>query len=420
MNDNKRLYYLDWLRVLAFGLLFLFHSWRPFDHLPWHIKNEEQIAFFDMLTFFTHGWRMFLIFLVSGAGTWFAMRSRKAEFVADRLKRLMVPFLFGIIIVIPPQRFYEWIMFRDFQGGYFEFLSMYPAQQLSDNMGMSVLLWFGHLGTHLWYLPFLFVMTLVSLPIFKKIQKGKIPFTRLKKIMSKRFGVFVLVIPMIICRLLLKPVFQAYTDWADFFVYIWPFIYGFIFMADKAFIDIIKGKMMLLLNVGVLSSTLFIYLGLSVDQMIPAYLSPEYSWIHVGITINAMIIAISWIMFFLGFFARNMNFNHSVLIPANISILPIYVLHQSLIIVFGYYIVGLELNPYFKFLIITFTAIPASIVLYKIIQINNISRFLFGLKPMVRERRQKSIRKLEPIILSNDNDQNKYVTSLEPQKGRKI
>ena len=411
MNSNKRLYYLDWLRVFAFGLLFLFHSWRPFDHLPWHIKNEEQTAFFDMLTFFTHGWRMSLIFLVSGAGTWLAMRARKGAFVADRIKRLIVPFLFGILIIIPPQRFYEWVMFYDFQGAYFDFLLKYPAQQLGANMGRSILLWFGHLGTHLWYLPFLFVMTLVSLPVFKKIQKGQIHFTRLKKIMSRKFGVFVLVIPMIASRLILKPVFQEYTDWADFFIYIWPFIYGFIFMADTEFIDIIKGKMVLFLNVGVLSSTLFIYLASSNDQMVQAYLHPEYSWLHVGITINAMLIAISWIMFFLGLFARKMNFYHSVLIPANISILPIYVLHQTLIIVFGYYIVGLELNPYIKFLIIVFTAIPVSVVLYKLIQTNNVTRFLFGLKPKAREKRQKAVYKLDLAIIQNHNERNKYVTT---------
>ncbi len=399
MNDTKRLYYLDWLRVLAFGLLFLFHSWRPFDHLPWHIKNEEQTTIFDFLTFFTHGWRMFLIFLVSGAGTWLAMRSRKGEFITDRIKRLIVPFIFGIILIIPPQRFYEWIMYRDFQGGYLDFLLMYPAQQLGDNMGASVLLWFGHLGTHLWYLPFLFVMTLVSLPIFKKIQKGEIRFEGLKKIMSTRFGVFVLVIPMIVCRLILKPVFQGYTDWADFFVYIWPFIYGFIFMADNEFIDIIKGKMILLLNVGVISSALFIFLGSSDEQLVQAYLYPDYSWLHFGITVNAMMIAISWIMFFLGLFAKTMNFNHSLLIPANISILPIYILHQSLIIVFGYYIVGLELNVYIKFLIIATTAVPASVLLYKLIQTNNISRFLFGLKPLARKKKQNVISELDPVIV---------------------
>ena len=386
MASTKRLHYLDWLRVLAFGLLFLFHSWRPFDHLPWHIKNEEQSVIFDLLTFFTHGWRMHLIFLVSGAGTWFAMRSRKGKFIADRLKRLIVPFLFGILIIIPPQRFYEWIMFRGFEGGYLNFLMAYPSQQLSDSMGASVLLWFGHLGTHLWYLPFLFVMTVISIPIFRKIQKGKIGFTWLKKILSTRLGVFILVVPMIVCRFLLKPIFPGYTDWADFFVYIWPFIYGFMFIADKEFIDIIKRKMLLLLNVGVVSSAIFIYLGSTDEQMVQVFLQPEFSRIHLAVTVNTMFVALSWILFFLGLFARSMNFNHSILVPANVSILPIYVLHQTLIIVFGYYIVQFDQSVFIKFLIIALTAIPVSVLLYQLIRTNNITRFVFGLKPLANCR----------------------------------
>lgn len=387
-TENKRLYYLDWLRVLAFGLLFLFHSWRPFDHFPWHIKNEEQTIAFDILTIFTHGWRMFLIFLVSGAGTWLAMRARKDKFMMDRVKRLLVPFLFGILLIIPPQRFYEWVMFGEFTGDYMAFLSAYPAQQLGANMGASLLLWFGHLGTHIWYLPFLFVMTLLSLPLLKAIRDGKVNFTKLKKIMSTRLGIFILVIPMVVFRLVLKPVFPEYTDWADFLVYLWPFLYGFIFMADQEFLDIVKKRMWLFLNVGVLASTTFIYMSSLGDQYIQAYLAPEFNLLHVSTSIIAMIIALSWIMFFLALFARTMNFNHKLLIPANISILPIYVLHQSLIIVFGYYIVGTELNPWVKFLAIAFSAIPVSILLYKLIQTNNLTRFLFGLKPKTTIKKQ--------------------------------
>ncbi len=380
MNDNKRLYYLDWLRVLAFGLLFIFHSWRPFDHLPWHIKNGDQSAIFDLLTMFTHGWRMYLIFLVSGAGTWLAMRSRKDEFLIDRVKRLIVPFLFGILIVIPPQRFYEWIMFHNFQGNYIDFLTAYPTQQLGANMGASLLLWFGHLGTHLWYLPFLFVMTIVSLPILKKIQKGKISFSWLKRLMKSPIGVFSLVVPMFVCRLVLKPIFSDYTDWADFFVYIWPFIYGFIFIADQEFIEIIKKKMYLFLSVGIVSSVVFLVFGAGDETMIQAYLNPKFTLLHTWITFNSVFIAVSWILFFLALFANKMNFKHSILLPANISILPIYVLHQSLIIVFGYYVVALEIGLLSKFVLIALTSIPASIVIYKLIETNNLTRWLFGLK----------------------------------------
>jgi len=386
-STNERKHYIDWLRVLAFGLLFLFHSWRPFDQFPWHIKNEEQNVIFDLLTMFTHGWRMFLIFLVSGAGTWFALRSRKKAFLMDRIKRLIVPFIFGILLIIPPQRFYEWVMFSDFTGTYFDFLLVYPSQQLGANMGSSLLLWFGHLGTHLWFLPFLFAITMFVLPLFNKIQKGQLKFSWLKRIMQGNYGVFILVLPMILVRVIFKPIYSEYTDWADFLIYMFPFIYGFLFMSDPEFINIIKKKTYLFLVVGAISSMYFIYNAFQGPLNIQEYMNPSYSLKHIELSVISMLIAYSWILFFLGFFAKHMNFKHSILVPANISILPIYVLHQSLIIVFGYYIVGLELGTFTKFIIIACTAIPASILLYKIIQTNNVMRFLFGMKKKTNKKR---------------------------------
>jgi len=374
---------------MAFGLLFVFHSWRPFDHLEWHIKNDQQHVIFDILTMFTHGWRMHLIFLVSGAGTWFALRARKGKFISDRLKRLITPFILGILIIVPPQRYFEWKMFRGFNEGFIDFLMVYPIEQLDANMGSSVLLWFGHLGTHLWYLPFLFVMTIACIPLFKSIKNGKIGFNWLKNIISTRFGIFVLVIPMLICRLLFKPVYPQYTDWGDFFIYLWPFVYGFIFMADKELITIVKNKRKLLLITGILSSTIFMYMGVTSEQMIEGYINPEFNSIHLINSFISMIIALSWTLYFLGLFAKRMDFKHQLLIPANISILPIYVLHQTLIIVFGYYIIHLDINVFIKFVIITVTAIPTSILLYQLIRKNNLSRFLFGMKPIAKLPEQK-------------------------------
>jgi hypothetical protein len=323
---------------------------------------------------------MFLIFLVSGAGTWFALRSRKKAFVMDRIKRLIVPFIFGIALIIPPQRFYEWIMFRDLTGTYLDFLLTYPSQQLGANMGNSLLLWFGHLGTHLWFLPFLFVMTVFALPLLNKIQKGRLDFSWLKRIMQSNYGVFILVLPMILVRVLLKPIYSEYTDWADFLIYMLPFIYGFLFMSDPEFINIIKKKTYLFLVVGIISSFYFSYAAFQDPLNIQEYMHPTYSLKHIELSVVSMLIAYSWILFFLGFFASKMNFNHSILVPANISILPVYILHQTLIIVIGFYVVDTDLNIFLKYVIIVFTAIPAAVLLYKIIQTNYVLRFLFGLK----------------------------------------
>ena len=73
--QKERLYYLDWLRIGAFGLLILFHCMRFFDFFPWHIKNQTQSELATQIFLFTTSWRMPLIFFVSGAGTYFAILS---------------------------------------------------------------------------------------------------------------------------------------------------------------------------------------------------------------------------------------------------------------------------------------------------------------------------------------------------------
>ena len=208
--------------------------------------------------------------------------------------------------------------------------------------------------------------------------------------MQSNYGVFILVLPMILVRVILKPVYSEYTDWADFLIYMFPFIYGFLFMSDPEFINIIKKKTYLFLVIGAISSIYFIYAAFQGPLNIQEYMHPSYSLKHIELSVVSMLIAYSWILFFLGFFAKHMNFKHSILVPANISILPIYVLHQTLIIVIGYYVVNTELDIALKFAIIACTAIPASILLYKMIQTNTILRFLFGLKRKTKKINIKS------------------------------
>ena len=105
--STNRLYYIDWLRVLAFGLLFVFHSMRFFDDFPWHLKNDLHHNIFNSLVLFTHTWRMPLIFIISGVGTNFALSSRGKSFISDRVKRLVIPYILGIIILIPPKNFWS-------------------------------------------------------------------------------------------------------------------------------------------------------------------------------------------------------------------------------------------------------------------------------------------------------------------------
>jgi peptidoglycan/LPS O-acetylase OafA/YrhL len=378
-TKSTRLYYIDWLRILAFGLLFVFHSWRPFDHFGWHVKNAEQSGFFDVLTIFIHGWRMDLIFLVSGVGTWFALKSKSSSFFTDRMKRLIVPFIFGVILIIPPQKYIEAISFHGFKGSYFDFLSEWPDIAFSFNFGKSVLLWFGHLGAHIYYLPYLFVMTIPVVFLYKILKNKTSGFDRLKRIIQLPWGVFLPVIPIWLTRFALKPIFPQYTDWTDFFAYMWLFVYGFLLIKEAKFMDVVKDKKWLFLNIGLVLSAVSVFVFIN-EQGNPEGQSTAYGLESLITSLVTALIEFSWVMFFTALAATKLNFSHKYLQVANQSVLPVYILHQTVIVVFGYFLVGFTMNIAMKFFMLAAVAISFSLLLFLVIRKCDVLRFLFGMK----------------------------------------
>jgi peptidoglycan/LPS O-acetylase OafA/YrhL len=74
--ETTRLHYLDWLRVVAILVVFLYHAVHPFDLTDWHIKNAEQSELLTGFLLFLSPWGMPFFFLIAGTGTWFARRHR--------------------------------------------------------------------------------------------------------------------------------------------------------------------------------------------------------------------------------------------------------------------------------------------------------------------------------------------------------
>ena len=98
---NRR-YDLDWLRVIAFALLMLFHAGMLFSTWFWHVKNLETSNAFDSVMRFVHQWRMPLLFFISGSAVWFAMeRYSTWNYFRERHQRLLLPLLFGMLLIEP-------------------------------------------------------------------------------------------------------------------------------------------------------------------------------------------------------------------------------------------------------------------------------------------------------------------------------
>src|SRR5690242_11125995 len=108
-NDARR-HDLDWLRFIAILILLFFHTGMLFNPWGWHIKNNETSQSFTYWMIWSHFCRMPLLLFISGAGTYMAMGKRSAkQFTYDRFKRLFIPLVFGMFIIVPPQIYYEHI-----------------------------------------------------------------------------------------------------------------------------------------------------------------------------------------------------------------------------------------------------------------------------------------------------------------------
>ena len=139
-----RLHYLDWLRVLAILMVVLFHAVHPFDFGGWHIKNAEQSEVITILLVLLSLWGMPFFFLVAGAASWFALQRRTpGQYVSERFKRLLVPFIVGTILFRPLVTYLEWmnrVQRGDLAVSFQEFLKMIAAEYAS--LGFSPR-WFG-------------------------------------------------------------------------------------------------------------------------------------------------------------------------------------------------------------------------------------------------------------------------------------
>ena len=148
-----RLYYLDWLRVLAMLSIFLFHIDRIFDFRPFHINNDVTSLASSIHIQFFNQWMMPLFFIVSGAAVYYSLRSRNAGgFLKERVLRILVPWvLIGIFVIAPPQVYLDRVFHGEYTGNFFQWYPHYfeGIQGFGGNFAFH--------GQHLWYLMDLFL-----------------------------------------------------------------------------------------------------------------------------------------------------------------------------------------------------------------------------------------------------------------------
>jgi peptidoglycan/LPS O-acetylase OafA/YrhL len=388
-GKSARRYDLDWLRFIAIVILLFYHTGMLFNPWEWHIKNNEVSESFRYWMIWLHFWRMPLLLFISGAGTYMALQKRTpGQFAGERFRRLFIPLAFGMFVVVPPQIYFEHIneynTYWDFYKTIFNFIP-YPEGSFSWH--------------HLWFVAYLFVFSLIALPLLIFIRSKKSdPFKlKLKKLLTSPAGI--LLAPsvfILITQLLLRPHFPEEThglidDWAFFMFYFSFFLLGMLCYSAPEIWESIGRNRKHLLVASLFVMVIFYGIYFHFRDFYTLPWSDET--VENMFDVTAIFGSWFWVITVIAFGQHYLNRPHPWLKHVNEGLYPFYILHQTVIIAIGYYICQLDLNIFFKFWIVSLLTLASCLMIYFfIIKPFSFMRILFGMKP-------KAVKEAESVLV---------------------
>ena len=369
---KKRRYDLDWLRVIVFAILIFYHVGMYFVPWDWHIKHETTFAWLELPMVFVNQWRLPILFMISGMGTRYALSYRSGSlFRQERLKRLGIPLLVGIAIVVPPQLYIERVLHNEFVGTYAHFYfsecfrGIYPEGNLSWH--------------HLWFLPYLLLFSILLSPLF--IYLRDYPQSKsillVKKMLSKKYGMYLFIAPLICIEIFVEPFFPVthalIDDYYSILFYATLFLLGYLFIS-------VKHEFWKSINQLKHSSILIGIIAFIMYYRVRTYFDDGLH-IHIIEATIKLVNMWAWIIVLFGIAASHLNRPSKYLAYCNEAVYPFYILHQTVQIILCFVFIQLKLNSSLTFIGLSLGTFFFTWFLYEsIIRRIKLLRPLFGLK----------------------------------------
>ena len=348
---KQRRYDLDWLRVISVFAVFLHHVFMPFNGDEFHIMNSEHSKLLDDIMVYFEQFRLPLLFLVSGVGTVFAFSKRSwKRFVFERNLRLLIPFVFGILILIPPQVYFENI--NDFTS----FLEAYP--EIVKKVKVH----------HLWFIGNLLLMSIFFIPLILFLKsKRSVGFRDLIEKYTVKFGmlfwVFALFSLFIISKHYFPSTSKSITNLSSTIYFSFYFVSGIIMTSCNNLWEVLYRNRKRNLTFTLIFSVLFYLYYFIPGKYVKPYFSLENRWRLWYLM--CCLVSWSFVITSLGYSQLFLNVKSKLLEKFNKAVYPFYLLHQTVIICIGYYVLKLDLNIVMKILILFISSLIVIFLVYR-------------------------------------------------------
>ena len=374
-----RLHYVDWLRVGAILSVVLYHGLRAFDTSDWHVKNAETSELLRAGMTFFESFGLGLLFLLAGAGARFALRRRTWQtFVGERTRRLLVPFIAGVMVLGPFQGFLEALNKGTYSGSYVDYIGPWfggaAAWMVEEGVSPSV---FG-VGYHLWFLGFLFAFSLIGVPLFGRLAggRGQAAIDGLARRFGRPGASLAFAVPIALLVIVFLPLGSDQHDWGEFAWYFGYFVAGYVLMADERFVTAVRRDLVVALVVGIVSSVALV--AVDFGDWLSSFGDRGLDWAYAPMIGLYVLEGWAWTIVVLNIGLRVSRLQQPVSGRVGEAVLPIYVIHQPVILAVAFFVVQWPLGILPKAAIVVSVSLAITLLLVEICLRIPIVRLLLG------------------------------------------
>lgn len=341
----NRKYYIDNLRWLAILLLFPFHAaqiWSGGEYSGFYIWSHTDTVLYVFSTA-VYPWYMTLLFVIAGISCNYALQKRTyRQFMVERVQKLLVPFCFGVLVLVPVMTYVAEVFFNRYTGTYWQQYELFFTKE-TDLTGYHG----GFTPAHLWFLLYLFVISLAALAVIclqkkcrPKMQIGSVSYPFLLLLFIPEWlGQYVLNI--------------GGKSLGQFMVL---FLVGYYMFSQECVLQKAEQYRFASLSLWILSGCLYTYLY--------CFENVRNTWI------TGLYIFFGWmgIITLLGIGRSKLNFHNRISTYLSRASFPVYILHMPVLVVTGFFVLQLPVGVAGQFLLITILSSIATFLLYEIVK----------------------------------------------------
>lgn len=323
--------------------------WNDFGSGFYIWLGENRIL--STLIVLVNPWFMPVLFVLAGMSARYALEKRTTkEFIMQRIRKLLIPFISGMLFLVPVQTLYARKYFSHYEGGILENWK-YFFTHLTDFSGYDGAFTPGQL----WFILFLFLISMISIWLFRYL-----PYKKVSPKIER--------LPITVIFLLFIPIWMMYYlgNFGGFSIGkdLTLFLIGYYVLSNDVVMEKIEKNIKWIAGLFIIGTVALVVL--------------YYCFSYYG---DLWINYIGWnsILVLLVFGKRKLNKRTKFTNYFNKSSYPIYILHQSILVALAYYVVQISDVLPGQILGICLGSFGLTILLYHLIRMIPVVREMVGI-----------------------------------------